>query len=204
MPEVVNKFVSAVKFKEATEQGVQISTARRLDKEVFGLTMLQLIRDLLTNFKRIRRIETDEEIYHVINQISAQYWFMKVEEIAYCFQGIKIGKYVKILDCIDGGIIMLALAEYDKERLDTFFAEHETNKKSNSPVVELAKKLGEETAEKMKDDIKEREIKKDKIYEQVTERLIREKMQKQEERLKYIEQQKIRAQQILKNKKHVD
>ncbi len=188
---LVDKLITSVTQESSIENGIQISVLKRTDKEAYGLVMYSLIKSLMDYFKRIRKTDNDNEIFKIINLISKEFFYMKVDEVAYCFQQIMTGKYVVILDALDGGIILKGLRIYDStDRLMYLENKHLGYKSSNTGNLLLKAQQQEN----------EKPFDKEKFYQKAKERFAKESIVKQEDDKKELEYKKFKAEYILKER----
>lgn len=72
------------------------------------------IASLCDWFKTIRGLDSETELLNVAEVVSETYWYLKIEEIQFCFKRVKQGlSNVKVLDRMDGSTIMQFIKEYD-------------------------------------------------------------------------------------------
>lgn len=130
-------------------------------KKLCGLTYCQSVLSIaiidLCDFFNITKNMNVEQIGQTINMLIDDYPLntLTIADIKLCFNRIKAGKYGKIYDRMDGGVIMDALNEYWNERMqladDMQYNEHLSNK-GNGFVWEA---LEHEAAEAEKESIQE-------------------------------------------------
>lgn len=64
----------------------------------------------------------DLQVAETVKLIMTDFYFLKLEDLKLCFDGMKAGKYIdggKLFDRLDGQIILLAIKEYAEERIKT-------------------------------------------------------------------------------------
>ena len=77
------------------------------------------------NFLDTKRKMDENGIVEVAGLILSEYPFLTLYEIAFCFKHGKIGKYGKIYDRLDGGILMEWIQKWDQRRTDLVVSEQE-------------------------------------------------------------------------------
>lgn len=89
-------------------------------KKQFGETELILyICELVTEtalFFNVGKTMNAEQIKQTSMMIAEDYYYMKPEELNYCFNKAKRGHYGKLFDRLDGAIIFRWLDKYNQER----------------------------------------------------------------------------------------
>lgn len=108
------------------EQAIQansppLSLIKKQHGEVKSLAVLVIILADLIKFFNVGKSMNDTQLAETVKLIMAEYYFLKLEDLKLCFNGMKSGKYIdggKLFDRLDGQIIMLALKAYTEERIE--------------------------------------------------------------------------------------
>ncbi len=94
-------------------EGLQVSALRSQNQKQYVDFMKLLLHDLVNFFKCKRTLEGTYDYEQVISIISKTFWHLRIEEIAYCFNQVKLGKYGKVYDRLTGDVIIDFLTAYD-------------------------------------------------------------------------------------------
>lgn len=113
------KALPVTKIEQALRaDSLSLVLIKKAQGEVFLTKALNLIlADLVLFFNVGKTMEDKRQVTETINLIIQQYYFLKLEDLKICFDGIKSGKYGQLFDRMDGQIILLALKEYSEERM---------------------------------------------------------------------------------------
>lgn len=91
------------------------------------LALLVVLMGTVIRFFNVGRSMNNEQVAETAKLILKEYYFLKIEDLKICFDGIKSGKYLpkkegqsygQLFDRLDGAIFLSALAEYSSERID--------------------------------------------------------------------------------------
>lgn len=101
-------------LNQVIENGVQISAQASENKTKLVSALMVEVSKLCNWFKTVRGIEDENELLDVVNIIIDNFWYLKFEEIQFCFKRVKSGKSrIKVLDRLDGSTIVAFIDEYD-------------------------------------------------------------------------------------------
>jgi hypothetical protein len=109
--------VTGLTCTSAISTGTQISTFRRNDEPMLRMGLHLMIEDVISFYGAIDRVQ-DSEIENLVAKIFANYWWMKLEEIAYVFNLGKGGNYGKIYGIISVKVIYEWIQYYDMHERD--------------------------------------------------------------------------------------
>lgn len=84
-----------------------------------------LIIDLQKFFDTKRSMD-EEQIVEIAEMIVGEYRNLYVLDLAFCFKQGKLGKYGKVYDRLDGGIILDWVREWDKKRVEMIIDRRES------------------------------------------------------------------------------
>ena len=84
-----------------------------------------LIIDLQKFFDTKRSLDEDQ-IVEIAEMIVGEYRNLYVLDLAFCFKQGKLGKYGKVYDRLDGGIILDWVREWDKKRVEMIIDRRES------------------------------------------------------------------------------
>lgn len=122
---IVARWESKITVSQALGQGVQVSGLRNSNHRAYAEIMYYLIMDLVDWFKAKRTLDNKSQINTVISLISAQFWHLKIEEIAYVFNNAKSGAYGNIYERLTGDVILGWLRDFDaSETKSEYFETH--------------------------------------------------------------------------------
>lgn len=121
---------------------------KQLSEAVAASILVKILKNLI-EFFNVGKSMNDSQLAETVKLILKDYYFLKLEDLKLCFDGMKAGKYIeggKLFDRLDGQIILLALQAYAEERIT--IAEqinHEKHKefKDEKPeqyILEIGKK----------------------------------------------------------------
>ncbi len=88
-----------------------------------------LIIDLQKFFDTKRSMD-EEQILEIAEMIVGEYRNLYVLDLAFCFKQGKLGKYGKVYDRLDGGIILDWVREWDKKRVEMIIDRRESEHSS--------------------------------------------------------------------------
>lgn len=101
-------------LNQVIESGVQISVKNQEDPLKLQIALVVEINSLCNWFKTVRGFNDENEILQVAEIIIDNFWYLKFEEIQFCFKMVKSGKSrIKVLDRLDGSTIVAFIDEYD-------------------------------------------------------------------------------------------
>ncbi len=101
-------------LNQVINNGVQISVCAEKDITKLSLNLIKEIKELCNWFKTVRGLEDESEILQVVEIIIDNFWYLKFEEIQFCFKRVKSGKTnIRVLDRLDGSTIVGFIEEYD-------------------------------------------------------------------------------------------
>jgi len=134
----------------------------RGDAEVKAMLVLQI--DKLLKFFNFNRSMDGEQVMETVNLIIESFPIYMPEDFILCFKNIKLLKYGKFFEGIDGAKILEMMAAYDLEREDQIIQVRQKeanqykadNRLMAEPVAELAKKILDKPKE-VKEPVKPRE-----------------------------------------------
>lgn len=81
--------------------------------------LVKIVAQLIAFFN-VGKSMNDYQLAETVKLIMQQYYFLKLEDLKLCFDGMKCGRYLdggKLFDRLDGQIILLALQHYTEERI---------------------------------------------------------------------------------------
>lgn len=110
--DLYEKRVTALSCTTAINEGTQVSTYRRSDPAMLKMGLHLMIEDVLAFYGAMEKVD-DNQIESLISRIFSNYWWMKVEEIAYVLNKGKNGHYGKIYGIISPKVITEWLYLYD-------------------------------------------------------------------------------------------
>jgi hypothetical protein len=106
-----------------------------------------IVTELIKTFN-VGKTMNDMQVVFVVNGIKSDYYFLKPEELKYCFENAKKGRYGTMYDRIDAAVIFGWLDEYMKERTELAYLENEEKNKgykkleiTNPAIAEALKKV---------------------------------------------------------------
>lgn len=105
-----------------------------------------LVEDVYIHFGSLNKTN-DYEIKMLVKKILASYWWMKIEEIVYVFNGGKIGKYGKLYHALNHSYFLNWLMTYDTEERGSFIINDNLSQKESREESEKEVKLNSEKAE---------------------------------------------------------
>ena len=101
-------------LNQVISNGVQISAQANENKTKLVSALMLEVSNLCNWFKTVRGLEDENELLDVVNIIIDNFWYLKFEEIQFCFKRVKSGKSrIKVLDRLDGSTIVAFIDEYD-------------------------------------------------------------------------------------------
>ena len=101
-------------LNQVINNGVQISAQANDNKAKLVAALMVEVNNLCNWFKTVRGIEDQKEVLHVAEIIIDNFWYLKFEEIQFCFKRVKSGKSnIRVLDRLDGSTIVSFIDEYD-------------------------------------------------------------------------------------------
>lgn len=87
-----------------------------------------IITDLVQSFN-VGKTMNDMQIAFAVNGIQSDYYFMKLDELKYCFDQAKKGKYGAMYDRIDAAVIFEWIEMYLAERVELIISERQNENK---------------------------------------------------------------------------
>lgn len=84
--------------------------------EIGTKAILTIIIQDVINFYNVVRPMSDVQIAGTIDIVLTEYWYLRPEDFKLCFNRAKTGKYGKVLDRMDGSIILSWIEAYVQER----------------------------------------------------------------------------------------
>jgi len=101
-------------LNQVINNGAQISAQADKNKTKLVSGLMLEVSNLCNWFKTVRGIEDENELLHVVEIIIDNFWYLKFEEIQFCFKRVKSGKTnIRVLDRLDGSTIVSFIDEYD-------------------------------------------------------------------------------------------
>jgi hypothetical protein len=79
--------------------------------------LTKLVQDLVSFFN-VGKTMNDHQCAETVRLVLAEYYYLNLADLKLCFDRLKAGKYGKSYDRIDGQIILMALGEYARGRLE--------------------------------------------------------------------------------------
>lgn len=132
-------------FDRAIE-GTQLSKLRRIDPAMTATVIDMLIVDTYIHFGAMSK--TNEfEIGMLVKKILASYWWMKLEEIVYVFNGGKMGKYGKMYHALNHNYILEWFRTYDTEERGNFILNENLKQKEERTESDKDEKFKSDKAE---------------------------------------------------------
>ena len=116
------------------EKEINVSTMARINKESpqqLRNEMALLILDL-HSFYSVKNGMNKDMIEDVVEMILSEYSNLTLYDLALCFREVKIGRYGKIYDRIDGGLVMEWLRKYYGGFIDAVEEAHQQRKNQYS------------------------------------------------------------------------
>lgn len=101
-------------------KGSTLVTLKKQHGEAVAAAILVKIVAQLIAFFNVGKSMNDMQLAETVKLIMQQYYFLKLEDLKLCFDGMKCGKYIdggRLFDRLDGQIILLALQQYTEERM---------------------------------------------------------------------------------------
>lgn len=118
------KFFSSIKITSIQQAlqspGSTLVTLQKQHGQAVAAAILVKILAQLIAFFNVGKSMNDYQCAETVKLIMQQYYFLKLEDLKLCFDGMKCGKYLdggKLFDRLDGQIILLALQQYTEERI---------------------------------------------------------------------------------------
>lgn len=108
------------------EQAIQANTPplsliKKQHGDIKAMAVLVIILESLITFFNVGKSMNDIQLAETVKLIMSEYYFLKLEDLKLCFDGMKKGKYLgekgQLFDRLDGQIILLALKSYTEERI---------------------------------------------------------------------------------------
>ena len=60
----------------------------------------------------------EEQLYDVAGLIASEYFYLSLVDLALCFKKVKTGKFGKVYDRVDGGMIMDWIRTYELQKTE--------------------------------------------------------------------------------------
>jgi hypothetical protein len=79
--------------------------------------MTKLVQDLVSFFN-VGKTMNDRQCAETVRLVLAEYYYLNMADFKLCFDRLKAGRYGRSYDRIDGQIILMALEEYTRGRLE--------------------------------------------------------------------------------------
>ena len=121
-------------INEIMKQDNQITSLFKRSREDHSLIIDEiclLILDLQKFFNTKIKLDEDQ-ILDLSEMIVAEYQYLSIFDIAFCFKEGKFGRYGKVYDRLDGGILLGWIKEWDNKRMSLIIQrreeEHSRNK----------------------------------------------------------------------------
>lgn len=83
---------------------------------VLNALLTLAVTDLVNSFN-VGKTMNDDQIVYVVETIKVDYYFIRIDELKYCFNQARKGRYGQIYDRIDAAIICQWIDKYLEERL---------------------------------------------------------------------------------------
>jgi len=125
-------------------QSMSVALMRKEMSEVVTKAFLMyIVTDLVESFNVGKTMDAMQAAF-TVNGIIADYWFLKPEELKYCFNEAKKGRYGTMYDRIDAAVIFGWIETFLKERTQICYQKNEEqNKQYNTGTIhpDVAAKL---------------------------------------------------------------
>lgn len=137
--------------KEALNTYVpQVSALKReMGEMVLNALLTLAVSDLVNSFN-IGKTMNDEQIVFVVETIKTDYYFIRPDELKYCFNQAKKGRYGQIYDRIDCATICQWIDKYLVERLEVIYELAEEEEKRNEANFKIVLSLKNSKGESLK------------------------------------------------------
>jgi hypothetical protein len=93
-----------------------VSQLKNLRSEEYAIGILVILLKEVCDNLNISGTMTDAQIGFAAQMIASDYFFLKISELRFCFLSGLMGKYGKVYDRLDVGVLYEWLQQYDKER----------------------------------------------------------------------------------------
>lgn len=114
-----------------------LALLKKEHSEVVTTAVLVKLLGSLITFFNVGKSMTDLQVIETCKLILQEYYFLKIEDLKLCFDGMKTGKYLpngQLFDRLDGNIILQSLNKYTEERIQ--IAEIVSNEKHKAMADE--------------------------------------------------------------------
>jgi len=116
---------------ENSIDSVSLALVKKSNPIVWKISIYALLNDLNEKVKVDKKF-TESETPFILDAIQKSYWYLTLEEIAYVFKNIIIGRFKKPYNKLDIETVLDAIHEYDsKERLN-LLEKRDHNKKQEA------------------------------------------------------------------------
>lgn len=88
---------------------------KEVGEHVLNAFLVEAVSDLVMFFN-VGKSMNEQQLVQVVKLIAEKYYYLRPSELKYCFNQSKMGRYGKLYDRIDGGIIFDWLDKYLIER----------------------------------------------------------------------------------------
>jgi hypothetical protein len=141
---------------------VQISTLKKQENgEIIAKAFIAfVVTELVTSFN-VGKTMNDMQIGFAVNGIQSDYYFLKIDELKYCFDQAKKGRYGTMYDRIDAAVIFEWIEKYLEERIDLVIKQQAEESKKFKSDAQIHPKV----AEQLKNIFSEKQIQKPIISE---------------------------------------
>lgn len=108
--------------KEALNTTIpQVSVLKNeIGETILNALLTLAVSDLVNSFN-IGKTMNDEQIVFVVETIKIDYYFIRLDELKYCFNQAKKGRYGQIYDRIDCATICQWVEKYFEERMEVVY-----------------------------------------------------------------------------------
>ncbi len=89
--------------------------------------------DLIESFN-VGKTMNQMQVIFVVNAIKSDYYFLKIEELKYCFEQAKKGRYGTMFDRIDAAVIFGWIDKYLEERTEMAYIDNIEKQKKNKEL----------------------------------------------------------------------
>jgi len=114
------------------------------------VVLQRMIEDFFDFFKLSNKPDSEADLVPIVLLVQQEFYYLKLEEIAYVLHGAKAGRYGKIYNRVDGSVICDFLREYDKHERSKHFGKAKLLQDTEKERRESARLTKEELFERYK------------------------------------------------------
>lgn len=134
---------------ENSIDSVSLALVKKSNPIVWKISIYALLNDLNEKVKVDKKF-TESETPFILDAIQKSYWYLTLEEIAYVFKNIIIGRFKKPYNKLDIETVLDAIHEYDsKERLNLIEKRDHNKKQEARQLQESFKGVSTEFMQEM-------------------------------------------------------